>query len=90
MINGVLSEISRALLEGDVNIRLVAQLKNNVKARASLQEGTGANKRRLIQKAVIDELVGMLQADKEPYKPQKGKSNVILFVGLQVLKKNFP
>lgn len=47
--------------------------------------GSGVNKRRIIQRAVYEELVNILSpTDVEPFKPVKGKSNVIMFVGLQV------
>ncbi|WKT48483.1 AAA ATPase domain [Fusarium oxysporum f. sp. vasinfectum] len=41
------------------------------------------NKKRLIQKAVFDELVKLVDPHAEPFRPKKGKSNVIMFVGLQ-------
>lgn len=41
------------------------------------------NTRRMVKKAVFDELVKMLDPEKKPYVPKKGKSNVIMFVGLQ-------
>ncbi len=44
---------------------------------------SGVNRRRAIQKAVVDELVRMLSAERKPYIPRKGKPNVIMFVGLQ-------
>jgi signal recognition particle subunit SRP54 len=43
----------------------------------------GVNKRKLIQKAVVEELVNLVSSDKKPYKLEKGKINVIMFVGLQ-------
>jgi hypothetical protein len=35
--------------------------------------------------AVFDELCEMLNPQKKPYVPKKGKPNVIMFVGLQVM-----
>lgn len=32
---------------------------------------------------VIDELIRIVTPAREPYKPRRGKSNVIMFVGLQ-------
>ena len=85
VLNAVLGEISRALLEADVNVRLVGSLRNNVKKAINLEDtAAGVNKRRLIQKTVVDQLGKILTADKEAYKPQKGKTNVVMFVGLQV------
>ncbi|KAK1443484.1 signal recognition particle [Babesia gibsoni] len=84
VIDEVIGDIVRALLSADVNVKLVRQLKENVKVKARLHADTlGANKRKFIQKAVIEEFVSMLSSDREPYTPKKGKSNVIMFVGLQ-------
>lgn len=89
-IKAVVGEICRALLESDVNVQMVIKLRKNVEAKAlaaGLTEAgsnAGAAQRRLIQKAVMDELTGMLDPKTPPYKMKKGKSNVVMFVGLQV------
>jgi signal recognition particle subunit SRP54 len=44
---------------------------------------TGANLRRFIQKQVVDELTTMLGSENEPYKFERGRPNVVMFVGLQ-------
>jgi signal recognition particle GTPase len=47
----MLKEIVRALVESDISIRLIQNLRNNVKASVNLDENTGAvNKKRNIQK----------------------------------------
>ena len=84
VLGAMLTEISRALLEADVNIRLVKQLKDNVKAAIDFDEvAQGLNKRVIIQQAVFQELVKLVDPGVEAYKPKKGKPNVIMFVGLQ-------
>ncbi|CAN0451914.1 unnamed protein product, partial [Hapterophycus canaliculatus] len=93
-IKAVVGDICRALLESDVNVQMVMKLRKNVEAKAETlladqQEGVGgsanaAHQRRSIQKAVVDELTGMLDPKTVPYKMKKGKSNVVMFVGLQV------
>lgn len=81
----VLKDISTALLGADVNVRLVMKLRDNIKLRVNLEDlPSGTNKRRLIQRAVFEELVAMVKPEREPYKMQKGRSNVVMFVGLQV------
>ncbi|KAI5859524.1 signal recognition particle protein [Durotheca rogersii] len=80
----MLNEISGALLEADVNVRLVSKLKNSISTAVNFKDlPPGVNKKRLIQKAVFDELVKLVDPHAEPFKPKKGKSNVIMFVGLQ-------
>lgn len=80
----MLKEIAHALLEADVNIKSVAQLRKNVTARVNLEElAAGVNKRKLIQKAVFDELCEMLDPGTKPAQLKRGKPNVVMFVGLQ-------
>ena len=85
LFNDVLKEISAALMHSDVNIRIVMSLRNNIKKNVNLEELTnsGSNVRKIIQKAVFDELVNMLSPEKMPFVPKKGTSNVFMFVGLQ-------
>lgn len=84
----MLKEICAALLEADVNIRLVKQLRENVRAVIDFDEmASGLNKRRMIQSAVFKELVKLVDPGVKPYQPVKGRPNIIMFVGLQVKKK---
>lgn len=83
-LNNLLKEIARALLEADVNVRTVQTLRKNVTRRVNLEElAAGVNKRKLIQRAVFDELCGMLDPGLEPAQLKKGRPNVVMFVGLQ-------
>ncbi|CAD0114653.1 unnamed protein product [Aureobasidium uvarum] len=82
--DGMIKEICNALVEADVNIKLVAGLRNSIKKTVNFNElAPGVNKKRIIQKAVFDELVKLVDPHNTPYQPKKGKSNVIMFVGLQ-------
>lgn len=50
----MLKEICKALMESDINIRLIQGLRKNVKESINLDENTGAvNKKRNIQKVLI-------------------------------------
>ena len=98
-LNAFLSEISRALIEADVNVQLVVTLRTNIQKKvgemvANNSIGGGrsntANVQRTVQRVVVDELTAMLApGDKtspnknKPYSMKRGKPNVILFVGLQ-------
>lgn len=92
-LNDLLSEISRALIESDVNVNLVMKLRENIKERVGKavqkheEEHSGAevaSVHTLVQKSVMDELTTLLTPEKvKPYRMKKGKPNVILFVGLQ-------
>ncbi|KAI9822525.1 MAG: Signal recognition particle [Pycnora praestabilis] len=63
---------------------MVGALRKSIKQSVNFKElAPGVNKKRLIQKAVFDELVKLVDPHAEPFKPKKGKANVIMFVGLQ-------
>ncbi|EPQ66398.1 Bgt-350 [Blumeria graminis f. sp. tritici] len=80
----MIKEICAALLEADVNVKLVGNLRKSIKSLVNFTElAPGVNKKRLIQKTVFDQLVKLVDPHNEPYKPRKGKANVIMFVGLQ-------
>jgi signal recognition particle subunit SRP54 len=114
-LNTIVSEISRALIESDVNVQLVMKLRTNIQKRAgeliidnggssSTNKNTNAaNINRTVHKIVVDELTAMLTPPSsggsdnddgksrkktstsfnKPYVMKRGKSNIILFVGLQ-------
>ena len=83
-VDMMLKEICRALMESDVNVKLVQQLRIGVKKLINLDDiAAGMNKKRIIQQAVYKELVKLCNPDIEAYKPKKKKSNVLMFVGLQ-------
>lgn len=84
VLESLLKEICKALLEGDVNIRLVKQLRENVRQVIDFDEmAAGLNKRRMIQMAVFQELVKLVDPGVKAWQPTKGKPNIIMFVGLQ-------
>jgi signal recognition particle subunit SRP54 len=96
-LNGLLGDIARALIEADVNVKLVMTLRDNIKKKVEhlLEEGeqdannTAAartqNLSKIVQRTVVDELVGLLSPSdsKKAYAMRRGRPNVILFVGLQ-------
>jgi signal recognition particle subunit SRP54 len=47
------------------------------------REQRASNVSKLVQTAVVDELVALLEPSRKPYGMKRGKPNVILFVGLQ-------
>ncbi|KAJ2342652.1 Signal recognition particle [Coemansia sp. RSA 2618] len=83
-VDALLREICSALLESDVNVRLVQKLRQNVKGRINMDElAASGNKRKVIQTAVFEELCSLVDPGVQPWRPQKGKQNVVMFVGLQ-------
>ncbi|KAA0190599.1 signal recognition particle 54 kDa protein isoform X1 [Fasciolopsis buskii] len=84
VLNSLLKEICTALIESDVNIRLVKQLRENVRAVIDFDEmAAGLNKRKIIQSAVFKELVRLIDPQVKAWQPTRGSSNVIMLVGLQ-------
>eukprot|EP00126_Sphaerothecum_destruens_P010040 Sdes_comp20665_c0_seq1m15993 len=83
-LDAMLKEICRALLEADVNVVLVKKLRASIKGCIDFEEmASGLNKRKIIQKTVFEELCKLVDPGVKPYQPQKGKQNVLMFVGLQ-------
>ncbi|KZO90972.1 SRP54-domain-containing protein [Calocera viscosa TUFC12733] len=77
-LDAMLKEICTALLESDVNVKLVAS-----SAALEGDERRDAQRKNVVQKAVFDELVGLINPGVEPYRPKKGQPNVLIAVGLQ-------
>lgn len=87
-LDAMLKEVCAALLESDVNIKLVSQLRQKVKN--SIKDvPSGASKKKVIQKSLFDELCKLVDGNEQQegksqtFKPVKGKSNTVMFVGLQ-------
>ncbi|KAF5185937.1 Signal recognition particle protein [Thalictrum thalictroides] len=84
VLNECLNDITRALLQSDVRFELVLNLQKNIKKIVNLDDlAAGHNKRKIIQQAVYSELCKILDPGKPPLTPKKGKTSVVMFVGLQ-------
>lgn len=83
-ITEMLKEIGNALISSDVNVKLVIKMRQNVLERAKTSAiPPGVAKGRYIRQVVTEELQALLDPGVQPYIPHKGKSNVIMMVGLQ-------
>ncbi|XP_068177579.1 signal recognition particle subunit SRP54-like [Antennarius striatus] len=84
VLNAMLKDVSGALLQADVNVKLVKQLRDNLTSAIDLEGmASGMNKRKMIQQAVFNELMQLLDPGVRIWTPTKRKTNVIMFVGLQ-------
>ncbi|KAI9268680.1 SRP54-type protein [Sporodiniella umbellata] len=84
VLDSLIKQICAALLASDVNVMLVQKLRSNIKNTVNLEElANSANKKRLIEKAVMDELSQLVDPKVEPYKPLKRRTNIFMMVGLQ-------
>lgn len=80
----MLKEICAALLEADVNIRLVKQLRENVRSVIDFDEMAGGlNKRRMIQTAVYRELVKVIFI----YNLNQSEGNPVSALSVGIFKK---
>ncbi|KAG8372511.1 hypothetical protein BUALT_Bualt12G0073800 [Buddleja alternifolia] len=84
VLNDCLNEITRALLQADVQFKLVRDMQTNIKKIVNLDDlAAGHNKRKIIQQAIFNELCKILDPGKPAFTLKKGKSSVVMFVGLQ-------
>lgn len=83
-VNQMLNGISKALLAADVDFPLVVQVQKGIKSKINLnEEQAKQNLKKTIHQAVVNELYKLLDCGVEPYQLKKGKTNVVMFVGLQ-------
>ncbi|WFD00339.1 signal-recognition-particle GTPase [Malassezia yamatoensis] len=90
-VDTLLKHVCNALLSSDVNVQLVQSLRQNVKAEARelLNEKGGtlsdAQRKNQIQRIMFDHLVKLVDPGEgsTTHRLEKGKQNVIMFVGLQ-------
>ena len=88
LLDLLLKDICTALLQADVNVKQVSGLRNGIKKRVNIEQlAAGLNKQRVIETAVFEELVSMLDSGVDPKKVElkkaKDKTYVVMFVGLQ-------
>jgi signal recognition particle subunit SRP54 len=84
VLNDCLNEITRALLQSDVQFKLVRDMQTNIKKIVNIDDlAAGHNKRKIIQQAIFNELCKMLDPGKPSFTPKKAKPSVVMFVGLQ-------
>ena len=67
VLNEIIKEIQRALLQSDVNVKLVLELSNEIKKRAKKEElPSGLNKREQLVNIVYEELTNFMGREFEP------------------------
>lgn len=83
-MDAMLKEIRIALLEADVNFKVVKEFLNAVKEKSLGEEVfTKLNPSEMVVKIVNDELVELLGSDQAEIKYNKNKPTIIMLVGLQ-------
>ena len=83
LINELVKDIQRALLQADVNVQLVFDLTKSIKERITKEETPGAlTKREHLINIVYEELVKFLGGEKPEINIQDKKPDKIMMVGL--------
>ncbi len=83
LLNELVKDIQRALLQADVNVKLVFDLTNRIKERAQKEETPGAlKKKEHLINIVYEELTKFLGGEKDELKFSDKKPNKIVLVGL--------
>ncbi|XP_058099032.1 signal recognition particle subunit SRP54 2-like isoform X2 [Magnolia sinica] len=84
VLNECLYEIRWALLQADVQFRMVYDMFINVKKNVNLHDLSGGhNKFKIIQLEVANELCKLLFPGMPSFTLKKGRTSVVMFVGLQ-------
>lgn len=81
LINELIKDIQKALLQSDVNVKLVFELTKKIKERAMKEEAAGLSKKEQLIKTVYEELVSFLGEEEVKIEVKK-KPFKIMMVGL--------
>lgn len=87
-IQQMIKDICSALLESDINVKLVAKLRGNIRDKIEeenvLKETSSQNRRKKLQKIIYDELCALVDSHAEPPKPKKLSSTTKTINGKKV------
>ena len=79
LIDGIIKDIQRALIEADVNVELVFKISQKIRQIAVREDIKGIEKKEQLIKLIHDEILALLGSGKEI---KIGKKTKILFLGL--------
>lgn len=83
-VDAAIKEICNSLILSNVNPRYVSELRSELKARIDPSKmPAGFNRSKVVQSAVHEKLVELLDPKAEGYKAERGRTSVVVFVGLQ-------
>jgi len=83
-VKELVRDIQRALLQADVNVKLVLDISKRIEDRALKEKvPPGISRREHVIKVVYEELTRFLGEKPVPMKVELGKKNVIMLVGIQ-------
>ncbi len=81
-IETIVRDLQRALIQADVNVHLVKELGDKIKAAAADEKIKGVERKEHITKILHDEILELLGKEKHEIKTKKGEQTKIMLVGL--------
>lgn len=82
LIEEIVKDLQRALIQADVNVHLVKELADKIKKEAENEKIKGIEKKEHLIKILHDEILNLLGKEKHELKIEKGKKAKILLIGL--------
>jgi signal recognition particle subunit SRP54 len=82
LIDEILKDLQRALIEADVNVKLVKQISDELREKAIDEKIKGIEKKEQIIKLLHDRLLEILGGKQQELKIAKGKKQKIMLLGL--------
>jgi len=82
LIDSIIKDLQRALIEADVNVRLVKELSDEIREAAISEKVKGVEKKEHIIKLLHDKLLDMLGGEKQELEIKKAKKQKIMLLGL--------
>ncbi|MFX0023662.1 MAG: signal recognition particle receptor subunit alpha [Candidatus Hermodarchaeota archaeon] len=83
VINAIIQELQRSLLESDVKVELVLEMTENIRKEAMKTKLQKVRRKDFVIKLIHDELIKLLGGKPALLRIKPGKSNIILLVGIQ-------
>src|SRR3989344_4577973 len=81
-IEFVVKDLQRALIQADVNVILVKELGDKIKAEAENEKIKGIERKEHLTKVLHDEILNLLGKEKHELKLDKNKQTKIMLIGL--------
>jgi len=82
LIDSIVKELQRALIEADVNVLLVKEISDKIRKAAIDEKVKGVEKKEHVIKILHDELLNMLGNEKKELELKKGKFQKVMLLGL--------
>src|SRR3989344_4622620 len=82
LVESIIKDLERALIEADINVQLVKELSEKIRKSAFDERIKGIEKKEHIIKLLHDELLEMLGGKEEQLDIKKGKTLKIMLLGL--------